>query len=115
MKDIIVIKMYCASYEIIIVLVIVQLVKLKPFVCSECGKGYSCNYRFQKHLREEHQENTIKQQKRFHYPMCNQETKSFFTLLEMRKHCREEHQNDLGVVHASIQTYVKLEYTQMIR
>ena len=48
---------------------------------------------------------TIKQQKRFHCPICNQETGSFYTLLEMRKHCREEHQNNLGAyIHTHIHT-----------
>ena len=74
-----------------------QSVNLKPFVCSECGKGYSRNYCLQKHLEEEHHACTIKQQKRFHCPMCDQETGSFYTLLEMRKHCIEEHQNILGI------------------
>ena len=32
-----------------------------PFAYSECGKGYSCNYRFRKRFREEHHENTLKQ------------------------------------------------------
>ena len=72
-----------------------QSVTLKPFVCSECGKGYSRNYRLQKHLEEEHHvTTTVKRSRRFKCPMCPE--KSFFMFLEMKRHCEGEHQNDLG-------------------
>ena len=81
--------------------------KLNSFVCLECGKGYSWNYCLKKHLEEEHHACTIKRQKRFHCPICNQETGSFYTLLDMRKHCREEHQVRTYVhTHTHVHTYI---------
>ena len=72
-----------------------QSVTLKPFVYSECGKGYSRNCRLQKHLEEEHHVTiTVKRSRRFKCPMCTET--SFFMFLEMKRHCEEEHQNDLG-------------------
>ena len=71
-----------------------QSVTLKPFLCSECGKGYSHNYRLQKNLEEEHHvTTTVKRHRRFKCPMCTE--KSFFMFLEMKRHCEEEHQNNL--------------------
>ncbi|XP_065920282.1 uncharacterized protein [Dysidea avara] len=72
-------------------------------MCSECGKGYSRNYRLQKHCQEDHALATSnKRSKRFDCPMCTQ--KSFFTLLEMRRHCELEHQNDLGTTVHEFET-----------
>ena len=117
------------KFIINMILIIVQSVKLKSFVCSKCGKGYSRNYRLQKQLEEEHDASTTKRERTFHCPMCNQQTGSFFTLLEMRKHCREDHQNDLGIqtfihiyhgyihayIHTIIHTYVRTYLHTYIR